>query len=219
MPAPIQSQTIAPIGRTAGEDSRVTVFPFEEYENHVNPRQGTPDMIPPSQYKQEFPSPFSQKTDPANTDRVFFAHGSAAIDQKGRQVIGHVSDKAKDNAVHLVNVVGHASKRAQTADPVQRAILNMRMSMKRAMAVSEALVANGVSANVIKTSALGDTTPMTVMEGQSQEAADRRVEIATVSSSASSLNKVGVVVPNRILDNGSSGEQSDATPVTLFPLN
>lgn len=108
-------------------------------------------------------------------DVVYFNHGSAALSAVAREVIARVA--ASGGQGNRVIVEAHASKRAAVTDPVQRAEVNHRMSMKRAMAVTRALIAQGVPETMIKTTALGDTKPAVPEVDRDAEALNRRVEI------------------------------------------
>ncbi|MBU0859741.1 MAG: OmpA family protein, partial [Alphaproteobacteria bacterium] len=72
-----------------------------------------------------------------------------------------------------------ASSRAEVSDPVERRILNLKMSMDRAFRVSSDLIRSGVPATAIKTTVYGDTRPAGPMDSKDGEAASRRVDILT----------------------------------------
>lgn len=110
--------------------------------------------------------------------RVFFSHGSSRIDASGHDAIDSALRRGP-GVDGFIRVEGHASTRAETHDPVERRIVNLRMSMKRAMAVSEALIRKGIPAPRIKATAWGDTQPAISISGMSDEAAARRVDILT----------------------------------------
>ncbi len=78
----------------------------------------------------------------------------------------------------MITIEGHASRRASTKDPVEARIINLKMSMQRALAVSQELIRKGIPAPSIKTTARGDNQPpQTLEQGMSIESASRRVEI------------------------------------------
>ena len=106
-------------------------------------------------------------------DPVYFADNSARLNRAAH----HAVKDAAHNGGAVVSVEGHASVRAATADPVAARIVNLKLSMQRAITVSRQLVANGVAPDAIRLTAYGDTHPAAPMDGKSAEAASRRVEI------------------------------------------
>jgi outer membrane protein OmpA-like peptidoglycan-associated protein len=100
---------------------------------------------------------------------IFFKHGSSHINQQGHQVIDYVAKSNPQNSKVLVE--GHASRRADSNDPVARSIANLKMSMDRAYKVSSGLIKKGVPLQQIETRAYGDTMAV------GDENQDRRVEI------------------------------------------
>ena len=169
-------QDMQPAGMPSSTDPNVTVYPIDAGVPQRRP--SAPGMLPPSQYKAPYASPFdSSAIDPADAKVLYFAHGSDVINARGQAVVSGASREFQSQGGSLVNVVGHASKRTATTDPVERQIVNMKMSMKRALAVSEELEGKGVPSDLIRTTAMGDSIPAKIRNGKSQEAADRRVEI------------------------------------------
>lgn len=113
---------------------------------------------------------------------IYFGHGSAKLDAKDRAIVLELvrSYNLKSNvaADTGIKVQGHASTRAETDDPVTRRIMNLKMSMKRALSVSKALIRAGVPSSKITTVAYGDTRPATTERGDGdKETASRRVEV------------------------------------------
>lgn len=137
------------------------------------PPYGAPSMTPPPRQAgvmQGYPE----------VSRIYFNHGSSALNGAGKQVITDVARQQQaNNPAGLVEVEAHASSRAEAADPVERRIANLKMSMDRAYKVSSALMRAGVPATSIRTTAYGDTRPAPEIPGYSAEAASRRVEIMT----------------------------------------
>lgn len=115
-----------------------------------------------------------------NVARIYFGHGSSNVNNAGKQVIRSVAQRQQQyNPAGLIAVEAHASTRAQVSDPVERRILNLKMSMDRAFKVSSDLIRSGVPATAIRTTAYGDARPAAAMPGIDAEAASRRVEILT----------------------------------------
>lgn len=172
-------------GKISSTDPSVTVFPFSDdmYTTGVrhNPRAGTP-RGPADNLTPELPmgaGAYRGADDVAmftgNPNTVYFEHGSSALNATARQVIA----SAARNYGGSVHVAAHASQRAQTNDPVERGILNIQMSMKRAMAVTKQLIRDGVPPEAIKTTAYGDAQPAVPETDRQAEAKNRRVQILT----------------------------------------
>ncbi len=145
-------------GRPAINDSSVTVYPFDS-----GYAPGLPPMAPPSTARPDFASPFAA----GGPATVLFKHNSAGLSSEAKQTIGQVAGSAAGS----VKVEGHASTRSAATDPIERHMVNLKMSMDRALNVSRELIRKGVPAESIETTAFGDTRPA------SDEAASRRVEI------------------------------------------
>jgi outer membrane protein OmpA-like peptidoglycan-associated protein len=95
---------------------------------------------------------------------VFFQPQSAEIDAQGRQILVTLAEKASQRPGAIVTVSGFA-------DPEGIAPDNLKLSARRARAVADALVADGVPAGRIRRVSEGGVN----YAGDSQES--RRVEI------------------------------------------
>lgn len=147
-----------------------------------------PSVMTPPPFYDDYgyePAPHHQartsiSSTPGHNPQIYFAHGSARINAEGKQIIKNVAQRQLHyNPGSLIAVEGHASSRAQVTDPVERRILNLKMSMDRAFRVSSDLIRSGVPASAIKVTAYGDTRPTAPAPGQDAEAANRRVQILT----------------------------------------
>lgn len=176
-------------GVASSTDSSVTIFPFTNDMYTPGVKAGIPGFrsMPRGggglEYGSQAAAPYDAAAQIADLpmyvgspNKIYFDHGSAALSAVARQVLADVARRAPGNRVI---VEAHASQRAAVADPVERAKVNMRMSMKRAMAVTKALIAQGVPEHMIKTTALGDTKPAAEEIDRKAEALNRRVEILT----------------------------------------
>ena len=107
---------------------------------------------------------------------IYFSHGSAALSREDRN---RLADMAKGiGQGGIIHVTGHASPRVEGVnDPVLRRIINLKMSMKRAEAVSAQLLRTGIAPERVETLGMGDTRPNANPGKRGQDAADRRVEI------------------------------------------
>lgn len=165
-------------GIPSNTDPSVTVFPFSDdmYTPGVSPEalgyssaQLTPMPGDPIPGDIDNLATFT-----GNPNIIYFQHGSSALSATARQVIASVAQKDG-----LISVEGHASQRAQVSDPVERGILNLQMSMKRAMNVTKELIKQGVPPTSIKTTAFGEARPAVPEVDSEAEAKNRRVEIRT----------------------------------------
>lgn len=190
----------APDANLPGTDTNVQVFSLDDgpasYDN------GIPPMMPPSggaPYMSPFPPEQASggvmlRPPPGYTDggayeqgvtvshpsmggrgaEIHFNHGSSRLTGEGKQVVQSVAQQQMQyNPAGMIEVEGHASTRAEVADPIERRIMNLKISMDRAFKVSSALIRSGVPATAIKTTAYGDTRPA------ADEAGSRRVNILT----------------------------------------
>lgn len=164
-------------GVPSSTDPSVTVFPFSEDMYTPGVKAGLYRGVHPANARPMMPMD-SENIDvlpmyTGNPNKIYFEHSSAALSATAREVIA----SAARNFDGTITVEGHASHRAQVKDPKEKIRVNYRMSMKRAMAVTKALIAQGVPAEMIKTTAKGDTQPVAEEVDREAEALNRRVEI------------------------------------------
>ena len=108
---------------------------------------------------------------------IFFGHGSSRLSKNDIEIIKNIAEKAvSTNAV--VHVKGHASMRTRNMDPIQHALANFNISIKRANAVAKALINNGVPAGRLIIDAVGASEPVSIEAMPSGERANRRAEIS-----------------------------------------
>jgi len=103
---------------------------------------------------------------------IMFGSNSAHIDAAGRKVIDQIVSDVRKNYgdVYKIAATGHAD-RAGSAD------YNLALSLKRAEAVRDALVAAGIPHDAITTAKLGETEPVVPTADGVSESANRRVEV------------------------------------------
>lgn len=177
------------VGQKFGGNSHVTVFSLDDHNPAYNAggyspatpqgRGGIPPMIDGNM------TPMSMGGAPSYQDgvaRIYFSHGGKNVNSAGRQVSSHVSQQCRSGGCGVVKVEGHASTRAEAKDEVQRRIINLKISMDRAMNVTRQLIRDGVPAGSIQVTAHGDRVPPVAVPGGDAEAAARRVEIITGSA-------------------------------------
>lgn len=197
MGAPVPAVQPVYNGIPMATDPRVTVYPLDgvtntytqmaasapvpQWPNAVLPvtREAAPGMTaPPTEWGGDAPMQIVDgKLAPregGDISSVYFNYGSSQLGSPERSVLRKVSETAKFAPVDRVSVEGHASKAAQTTDPIKARILNLKESMNRAQAVSQEMIENGVPAEKIKAVGWGDTKQVS-----GNEAAQRRVDVIT----------------------------------------
>ena len=108
---------------------------------------------------------------------IFFGHGSSRLSNNDIEIIKNIANEAiTTNAV--VHVKGHASMRTRNMDPIQHALANFNISIKRANAVAKALINHGVPAGRLIIDAVGASEPVSTEAMPSGERANRRTEIS-----------------------------------------
>ena len=169
-------------GKAFGGNANVTVFPLDGAPTYGAPG-AIPAMIPPAAPTALTPAPYDQGhlgTD--NIPRIYFNHGDVGVNQAGKQVTAAVASQCRAGGCGLVKVEGHASTRAIAKDEIQRRMINLKVSMDRALNVTRQLIRDGMPADNIQVVAHGDRVPPLSVPNADPEAAARRVEILTGSS-------------------------------------
>ncbi|HYD13252.1 MAG TPA: OmpA family protein [Allosphingosinicella sp.] len=88
----------------------------------------------------------------AGPSTVYFAHGSARVEGEGVAVVNSMADDYRRNGRVTVEVLANADHSGSQA-------ANMRLSQRRARAVADALVSNGVPRAVIVLRPVGEGAP------------------------------------------------------------
>lgn len=107
---------------------------------------------------------------------LYFRDGSAQLDGAALSVLKQVAAIQKSRGQRLV-LVGHASRRAETNDPVERETFNQKISAARAENTRKALQRLGVKALMVTVRAAGDQAAVFDEAAPAGEAANRKVEI------------------------------------------
>jgi flagellar motor protein MotB len=76
-----------------------------------------------------------------------------------------------------VRVIGHSSMGARTFNSAQREAVNFKMSLKRANAVANELIRQGIPPEYVEVVAEGDRAPVYAETSQTGAAHNRRTEI------------------------------------------
>ncbi|MBT6830620.1 MAG: OmpA family protein [Rhodospirillaceae bacterium] len=107
---------------------------------------------------------------PLQRFRVQFTHDSAVLDGAANEILDAGAALARDTAIEEVFVQGHADRSGLSEH-------NLRLSMRRALAVWEQLIARGVSPHKIWIGPRGEAMPETETADGEKNADNRRVLI------------------------------------------
>lgn len=110
---------------------------------------------------------------------VYFRHGSHRLVARDRRVLRRVAELYRERGGRL-RVVGHASSRTATLDPIAHRMANLDISLKRAEAVADALVAMDVERADIRVEARANREPVYHEFMPTGEAGNRRAEVYLV---------------------------------------
>ncbi len=100
---------------------------------------------------------------------VKFVTDQSTLSPSSQQLVKGIATVMKDNPSWTINITGHADDRASDA-------YNMALSQRRADAVKAYLVEQGVSADRITTTALGESQPLNPSTTVEARAENRRVQ-------------------------------------------
>lgn len=101
---------------------------------------------------------------------VLFTSGSASLYPGGRDKLRQFAGVLKRYPRETIQIVGHTDSRGSEES-------NDALSRRRAQAVADELIANGVSANRISTRGVGESQPIATNDTPEGRAQNRRVEI------------------------------------------
>jgi outer membrane protein OmpA-like peptidoglycan-associated protein len=116
------------------------------------------------------PQPPVQPRDEPPAHVVFFDKGGAQIGATGVATIKQAAAEAKKPGVKSVEVTGHTDRAGSDQ-------LNNALSLRRARAVRDRLVREGVSAALISVRGLGESKPFMQTEDGTGQPENRRAEI------------------------------------------
>lgn len=107
---------------------------------------------------------------------IYFAHGAASLDQEDRAVLRDIAALHRQRG-GSIRIIGHASARTGTVDPIRHRTANLEISQQRANAAVAGLVALGVEQARIRAEARADAQPVYHEFMPTGEAGNRRAEI------------------------------------------
>jgi outer membrane protein OmpA-like peptidoglycan-associated protein len=107
---------------------------------------------------------------------IYFADGSTVVQRGDAPILQQIAGAQRQSGGSL-EIIGHASGRVKTFDPVRRSRINHEVSLRRAKSVGAALVGLGVPVSQIRMDGAGDSKQLYAEYTAAGEAANRRVEI------------------------------------------
>ncbi|MEN3167697.1 OmpA family protein [Gluconobacter sp. OJB] len=130
---------------------------------------------PPPPKPVEAPMPIPGPA-PTRTYLVFFDWDSATLSARAKAVVAAAARNSTSAQVTHIEVNGYTDSSA--AHPGHRGeAYNIVLSQRRASAVKEELVRDGVAAGMIATQGFGESHPLVVTAANTREPQNRRVEI------------------------------------------
>ena len=102
---------------------------------------------------------------------VLFDAGSTNVNDSGRAVIDQIVADAKAVPQQHISIVGHADRVGSEAD-------NMRLSLRRAEALRDALIQRGIASELISVSGRGETEPFVATRDGMAERVNRNAVIS-----------------------------------------
>ena len=151
-------------GQGSGHAGTLSHGPFARIAYNIGapaPRPAPPPSIQPA--PQPAPALIS-------SFMVFFDFDQSALTAQARETIGQAAAAAKSGSFQRINVAGHADRSGSEQ-------YNMALSLRRAGAVRDELVRNGVPAGSIFVVGRGETAPLIPTPDGVREPQNRRVEI------------------------------------------
>ena len=147
-------------------------------ERTVTLRPPNPASVSPSTSAPLAPVPQSsqgvQKSFQVGT--IYFGDGSAQLSTQDRSILRAVTDVFGQMGGR-VRVIGHSSMGARTFNSSRREAVNFKMSLKRANAVANELIRQGIPRENLEVVAEGDRAPAYAETSQIGAAHNRRTEI------------------------------------------
>ncbi|MBT7248415.1 MAG: OmpA family protein [Rhodospirillaceae bacterium] len=107
---------------------------------------------------------------------INFSNGSASLSSRDRQIIANAHQLQKERG-GKIHIVGHASSRTNSTDPVRHKMVNFKVSVDRADAIARELIRLGVKKEEMVVDAISDANPLYFEFMPTGEAGNRRAEI------------------------------------------
>jgi flagellar motor protein MotB len=107
---------------------------------------------------------------------IMFNNGSSTLSARDRSILANVRKLQKERGGRI-RVVGHASSRTRSTDPVRHKMINLKVSAARADSVAKELLRQGLSKSSLQVDAVSDSAPVYFEFMPNGEAGNRRAEI------------------------------------------
>lgn len=107
---------------------------------------------------------------------IHFPNGSAALTARDRQIIAEALQLKRERGGRI-HIIGHASSRTRSSDPIRHKMVNFKVSADRADAVARELIRLGVKKEELAVDAISDAQPVYFEFMPTGEAGNRRAEI------------------------------------------
>lgn len=107
---------------------------------------------------------------------IQFANGSARLTAADKRILANVGQLQRERGGRI-HIVGHASSRTRTMDPVRHKMVNFKVSVARANIIARELVRMGFKKEQLVVDAVSDTNPVFYEFMPTGEAGNRRAEI------------------------------------------
>jgi len=107
---------------------------------------------------------------------IHFRNGSSVLTARDRQIIANALQLKKERGGRI-HIIGHASSRTRSSDPIRHKMVNYKVSVDRADAVTRELIRLGVNKEELVVDAISDARPVYLEFMPTGEAGNRRAEI------------------------------------------
>ena len=104
-------------------------------------------------------------------NNVLFDFDKSVVKAEGRVEIGRIADELKANPEDTITVEGHTDNVNRSGDPDY----NVKLGQRRADAVKDVLLDNGIAASRISTTSKGDSEPAVANDTAENRSLNRRV--------------------------------------------
>ena len=153
-----------------GVHDRRDTCPGTLANTQVNPNGCPVVMITPVPLPEPAVEPQDEVIILSDLGKVLFAFNSAVLTPDAKELLAGISPRLVDGSVREVMVKGHT-------DSVGSDAYNEKLSLRRAQSVATYLVSQGVAANKVKSTGLGESQPLADNATDAGRAQNRRVEI------------------------------------------
>lgn len=144
-----------------------------DYVNHTGMVGLAYRFVPPPRAQEARPVAMPQPAAPAPVARsymVFFDFDKSDVNQQALATIRQAAGNAKQGGIQRLNVTGHTDRAGSER-------YNMALSLRRANAVKQVLIGEGIPADAIVVIGRGESEPLVPTADGVREAQNRRVEI------------------------------------------